>query len=143
MWDSLGKDIYIYVCVCVCVCGVGGGEGGVRFEYGIEPVGPVQGGGRAYPHLSPNQMHGWEFEEEERRGWLPKEPYERIYLGKCRADHLHQKTIIAWLLLLFFYERWLPFFFLSNLQDAKMVACLSKGLFGYRLLLKIENTIVK
>ena len=131
--------IYIYV-------------GGVRSEYGIEPMGPIRGGGRAYPHLSPNQMHGWEFEEEGRRGWLPEEPYERIYLGKRQVGQLHQKTIIARLLLLLFLWEMIArfsffiffiFFYFTNMQDAKMIACLTESLFGYRLLLKTKNTVSK
>ena len=99
--------IYIYV-------------GGVRSEYGIEPMGPIRGGGRAYPHLSPNQMHGWEFEEEGRRGWLPEEPYERIYLGKRQVGQLHQKTIIARLLLLLFLWEMIASFFFFFLLICKM-----------------------
>ena len=48
--------------------------GGVRFEYRIEPMDQMQGGGRAHPHISPDITFGRESEEEPRRGWPSEEP---------------------------------------------------------------------
>ena len=68
-----------------------GSVGEVRSEYKTEPVGSVQGGGRAHPHVSVDLAHRWKTKNKERRGQLPEEPKKGVFLGRHWVDHIGPK----------------------------------------------------
>ena len=66
--------------------------GGVRFEYRIEPMCQVRGGGRAHPHISPNPVHNESPRIKDEEANRQRSPTSKRSMEGVEQATLDQKT---------------------------------------------------